>query len=613
MQAVPDFEDDVLPVINAYCMECHGGAKVKGKVNFKVVGDPEQLDVYFDTWATAVDLLQHREMPPAGEEQPSEVERRIIESWYQERFVNNIEARPAPFKPRRLSNVEYRNTLRDLFGFDLEVAVGKAEQTIAEHSLVMVSLPSDPPGRSGFTNDTHGNPLSSELWSQYAFLVSVAINQLFSPQRQAALEVYTGKLEADAVLSLAQAEQALVRFVSRAWRRPPAKDDVDQMMMRIGDAENKSAVLKEEMRAVLMSPRFLYRGMLVRAGSGVQPVDAFELAERLSYFITGSLPDAELSQVASSGALLEADAYTRQIDRLLTSPRVRNLTEYFAWEWLALEELERTSKNPPHMLALKSQAVDFLHYLFTENRPLTELVDSRVAFVNPLTQGYYHGNDRTQLVRYQKPKGIEIEHVPNQKITLVHTKERGGILTMPGILTMNKGPVIRGTWILERILGEHLPDPPMNVGVVPPNRKGESLSFRERFERHQADPGCAVCHKKIDPLGFALDRFNNGGRYTPPGKNSKINTSGIMPGGESFESIVDLKRILVTSEREKVVRNLVERMMSFALGRKLGVHDQPVVREITRSLNQEQATYRDLVHAVANSLPFTHADFSGNN
>jgi hypothetical protein len=225
-----------------------------------------------------------------------------------------------------------------------------------------------------------------------------------------------------------------------------------------------------------------------------------------------------------------------------------------------------------------------------------------------------------------KQKGIEVESVPNQKIQLENTTERGGILTMPGVLAMNKGPVIRGTWILERILGDHLGDPPADVGVVAPNRKGEKLSFRERFEEHRSNKNCAVCHDKIDPLGFALQRYdaqgafiaeknkarvNDGKKKARQGPTEALDTSGQLPSGETFDDFAGLKKILTSSQRETIVRNLVEKALSYALCRKLEMYDQPTVTRIVANLEAREngGTYRDLVHEVVISLPFQQSRF----
>ncbi len=210
--------------------------------------------------------------------------------------------------------------------------------------------------------------------------------------------------------------------------------------------------------------------------------------------------------------------------------------------------------------------------------------------------------------------------MPNHRIQIRETRGRGGLLTMPGVVAMNKGPVLRGTWMLERILGEHLPDPPANVGQVQPNKRGEKLTFRQRFEQHRSNPTCASCHDKIDPLGFALQAYDAEGSYIfragyTPGKKLKkrkndnaehaaIDTSGRLPSGEKFANFDELKQLLQTSEKERIVRNIVKRTMTYALARKLEIHDQPVVEEIVRKLHEDDGTWRDLVLEIANSLPF---------
>ena len=276
------------------------------------------------------------------------------------------------------------------------------------------------------------------------------------------------------------------------------------------------------------------------------------------------------------------------------------------------------SDNPPIRVAWKSQPLDFMHFLFTQDRPLVEMIDSDVAFINPHTSRMY-GADAKQMKKYKRGQGIEIEIVENQRIRLEHASERGGVLTMPGILAMNRGPILRGTWMLERILGDHLPDPPANVGQVQPNRKGESLTFRERFEQHRDNEACAVCHDKIDPLGFALQTFDSNGQYVlaknyrlsgkqkKAGKKadpSQIDTAGKLPSGQTFADIKELKQALLTSEREAVIRNIVQRTMAYALCRKLELFDRPTVDEVTRKMNNDKSTWRDLFHEIAGSLPF---------
>ncbi|MEM7560615.1 MAG: DUF1592 domain-containing protein, partial [Planctomycetota bacterium] len=554
-----------------------------------------------------------------------------FQDWFESEFVQSIQASPGALRVRRLSAHEYRNTLESLLGFKLELAVIEAEQTLSETSLVMKLLPTDPPGPSGFTNDTSQNPLTLMLWDQYSLILDSALDDLLSQEHLP--KELAGELERDQVMDF------LASFRAQAFRRELTQNSLQLYQKQLNehgkehfgdapDCSNTSDIgafkqfIKQELKVTLMSPAFLHRGFLAQSEQKdeVLPVDAFELAERLSYFLWADMPDAELLESASRGSLLVKEEYRKQILRMLASPKARNLSEDFAMQWLSLQEIENVSNNPPTMLALRSQPLDFLHYLFTEGRPLLELVDSSVSFVNPHTARFYR-NERKQLTAYRKQKGIEVEALPNQKIQLEDSTPRGGILTMPGVLAMNRGPILRGTWLLERILGEHLPDPPANVGQVPRSPPGKKLSFRERFELHRSRASCAVCHDKIDPLGFSLEAYDAAGAYRKaadykPTKqqikrgevpDSAIDTTGQLPSGENFEDFEGLKEILVGEKRREVIENITRRMLEFALARKLEYYDKPTVDTIVDELVEEpESTFHDLIFAISESLPFTH-------
>ena len=242
--------------------------------------------------------------------------------------------------------------------------------------------------------------------------------------------------------------------------------------------------------------------------------------------------------------------------------------------------------------------------------------DSDVTFASYITASFYP-KDKTQLEKYQKPKGIERKLVPNQLIKLDHTPERGGILTMPGILAMNRGPILRGTWMLRRILGERLGDPPADIPPIEASAPNEDITFRERFELHRSDPTCARCHDKIDPLGFAMQLYDDSGAYklassykAPRRKKEHddapddLNTSGQMPSGETFANYEELKAILLGPKRRAIIRNAVEQTLAYALARKLEVFDRPTVDAIAETIDETNGTWRNLFKLIAQSLPF---------
>ena len=175
---------------------------------------------------------------------------------------------------------------------------------------------------------------------------------------------------------------------------------------------------------------------------------------------------------------------------------------------------------------------------------------------------------------------------------------------MPGILMMNRGPILRGTWILERILGEDLPDPPANVGQVAANQDGQNLSFRQRFEQHRSNTTCAVCHDRIDPLGFALEGYGQNGQFLTSKANSEIDTSGQLPSGEKFDNFAQLKQILKTTQKQVVIRNIVKRTLSFALCRRLTIYDHSEVERITQHIAETNGTWQELFVQIVTSVPF---------
>lgn len=613
-------EDAARRFLQQHCYRCHGGGdEINGDVDFASINSSDDINAAFDQFETAVELIRARQMPPGDEPQPSDAEKDLFIGWYANRFITSVEPHPGYFRPRRLSAHEYRNTLQSLLGFELNVAIIEAEQTVSEKSLVMKLLPTDPPGPSGFTNDTSANPLTTIIWDQYSYLADNGLDKLFSKSQRTTLEAVTGPITDD-FLSAEQAELLVRTFLKRANRRKISEDTLQRSLLPMKGLSGPELQneLRVQLKSVLMSPTFLYRGLLLDVPSdSQQPVDQFELAERLSYFIWADMPDEDLLAAAEAGRLRDPTALTRQVDRLLASPKSRSLAEDFGVQWFSLKQIEKTSNNPPIADALTTQPIDFLHYLMTQGRPILELIDSDVTYINPHTSKFYPG-DRNQMTRYRKEKGIEVESVPNQQIRLTNTPERGGLLTMPGVLAMNRGPVQRGTWILERLLGDHLPEPPPDVGQVPGNPTGRKLTFRQRFEMHRSNPTCAVCHDRIDPLGFALQQYDVAGAFKGQGIKKKrkkkvdnrdddpaiVDTSGRLPTGETFDDFPGLKQILITSRREQVIRTVTRQMLSYALCRKLQYYDRPTVEEIVEDMVKHDGTFRDLIHQIVNSLPF---------
>lgn len=627
-----EFTSKIRPFLEANCVKCHGGEKVKGEVDFTTINSPEDVDARFELWQTVVDMITFNEMPPEEEEKrPSESEVKLVEGWYSERFIKNMKARPGELKPRLLSASEFRNTLSSVLGFDLQVVHADANLNVVEPSLVMKLLPTDPPGKSGFVNDTHGVQLTSYVLEQYAYLANRGLYDLFLPRQRTSLEALIGsKLPENFVqekFSFEQAEALFKNFAPRVYRRPVSEATISGHISGLrgleGQALHEATV--REMKKLLLTPSFIYRGILMEGLAGnEQPVDCYELAERLSYFLWEDAPDSALIEAAERGELAQRESLEAQIDRMLAAPKAQSLTMSFASQWLGLsgiDEIDANVFNKPAALihSMKDSALDFINYLFTENRSVMELIESDVAFINNQTARFYP-ESRHRMSEYEERKGFDEVAEVNQRITLEASEARGGVLTMPGILRMNEGPIQRGTWMLERVLGEHLGDPPDDVPPIEATMADTSLSFRERFQLHRSNSACAVCHNRIDPLGFALQRYNKIGAYVsdtattiekPPREaesgddaSGPIDTSGKLPTGETFEDFDGLQRILMENKQYEIIRNAVERTLSYALCRKLEAFDQPTVAIITKKIDETNGSWRDLFVEVALSLPF---------
>ena len=365
------FGSDIQPLLEQYCIKCHGGEKVKGDVDFTTIATNQDVTAHFELWELVADVLAYEEMPPEeAKKRPSSAESKQIQDWYQKQFVDSIQARPGTLQPRRLSAPEYRNTLRSLFGFDLEVSIIKAEQTVIERSLALKLLPTDPPGASGYVNDTHSAPLTTVTWEQYAYLADRALQKLFSFQQHDKLENLIGETLPPAFratdLTPDQAGSLIRNFAPRALRRPVTETALASALDVLKDLHGQSLLdaTKNELKALLVSPGFIYRGLLFDGEPDKQQaVDSYELAERLSYFLWEDMPDETLSKSAASGGLKDRQVLVAQIDRMLASPKSRTLSESFAHQWFSLTDIDDAASDATTREALRSQALDFLNYL----------------------------------------------------------------------------------------------------------------------------------------------------------------------------------------------------------------------------------------------------------
>jgi len=410
------------------------------------------------------------------------------------------------------------------------------------------------------------------------------------------------------------ARAILERFAARAFRRPARADEVDRLLALYdrGPAQGKdfARAVRLGLWSVLVSPHFLFRverDRPDRDASGAAPLDDWALACRLSYFLWSSMPDEALSELAARGRLREPAALVEQARRMLADPRAEAFVENFGLQWLGLRKLEALQPDrelfPQFTESLRRAMLDeaflFFAHVLREDLSVLDFVDADYTFLNET------------LARHYGVKGVQ--GAPMRRVTLPD-RNRGGVVTMAGVLTVTSHPtrtsaVKRGKWILEEILGAPPPPPPPNVPELEESTKhrpdAKNLTLRKRLEIHRADPNCFDCHKRMDVLGLGLENFDPLGRWRDKDAGQPIDASGTLPGGESFKTPAELKRILSAS-RDEFARALAEKLFTYALGRRLEGYDR---REVTRAVEELRAReyrFSALIEAVVTSYPFRY-------
>ena len=371
-------------------------------------------------------------------------------------------------------------------------------------------------------------------------------------------------------------------------------------------ASGFEAGIERVVRALLVSPSFLFR--VVSDPPGAAPDTAYrlsdlELASRISFFLWSSIPDDELLDAAAQGKLKNTAVLERQVRRMLADARSQALAKNFAGQWLRLRNISGALPNdvifPNFGEGLRQDFVRetelFFDSILRENRSVLELLTADHTFLNE---------------RLAKHYGIANVYGSDFRRVTLTDENRRGLLGQGSILTVTSysdrtSPVGRGKWVLENVLGTPPPPPPANVAPLraDPN-PGRLLSMRERMEQHRANPVCASCHARMDPLGLALENFDAVGRWRSqmPG-GASIDASGATPDGTKFDGPSELRRLLVRNP-EQFATVVAEKLLTYALGRGVEYYDAPAIRRITRDAATTNYSMAALVVGVVKSTPF---------
>jgi hypothetical protein len=394
----------------------------------------------------------------------------------------------------------------------------------------------------------------------------------------------------------------------RAYRRALTNAEMARLLMLYEEGRRGGTFesgIEFALRGILASAKFVFRGE--RNPEGLTPgrvyhLDDLEVASRLSFFLWSSIPDDELLSAATSGRLQDPSELDRQVRRMLASPKAHALVDNFAGQWLYLRNLKSTS--PDQNLfpdfddnlrqAFRTETEMFFESVMREDRSVLDFLDADYTFVNERLARHY-GIPNVYGSRFRR-------------VTLADDARRG-LLGKGSVLLVTShagrtSPVVRGKWVLDNLLGSPPPAPPNNVPALEESTGVVGTpSVRERLVQHRANPGCASCHRLIDPLGFALENFDAVGAWRTMEEGAPVDSSGELADGTTLAGVAGLRRELV-QHPDTFVRTLTEKLLVYAVGRGLTFHDMPVVRAVARDAAQHEYRFSSLILAIVRSTPF---------
>jgi hypothetical protein len=404
------------------------------------------------------------------------------------------------------------------------------------------------------------------------------------------------------------ARQILSSLARRAYRRPVTDQEVQTLLdfYRDGrDGATFDAGIQRALERMLAAPSFVFRierEPLHAAPGSVYPLNDLDLASRLSFFLWSSIPDDELLNTAVAGKLRQPAILEQQVRRMLADSRSRALVDNFVDQWLQMGKLTGLVPDADAFpefdenlrLAMHQETTEFVASQLREDRSVLEL----------LTANYSYLNER--MARHYSIPNVYGTHF--RKVTF-EDGVRGGLLGQASVLTVTSYPnrtsvVLRGKWLLANLLGAPPAPPPADVPTLKDaGQDGLPRSLRGRMEQHRNSPACAGCHQRMDPLGFSLENFDALGKWRTTADGEKVDASGSLPDGSSFEGIAGLRKLLL-QHQDDFVRTLAEKLLAYSVGRGIEFYDQPAIRKIARDSAASDYRWSSLVLGIVRSNPF---------
>lgn len=644
---------DILKTFDSHCIECHGkDDKIKGKVNLLEIKSLDQLKADPRLLGKVVDAIDFEEMPPEDEPQLEAGARTQLLSDLEDLLRESVAAHNAypPTPIRRMNRFQYHNAVTDLLDLKCELftlpekmirdhkgyfkpSTGKMEPVVVvgnrplgksqmiESRLAGVSaFPQDLRAEHGFDNQADHLSLSPLLMESFLKLGQSIVNSPDFTSRR--VGVWNSFFQHD---RYAKDQPGIVRsrlsqLLTKAFRRPVEEDILDRythyVLQQLEQGSDFTTAMKSVCAAILASPRFLYLYDNAGLKNGTSPLDGFELASRLSFFLWGSIPDDELLTLAASGELLKNDVLAGQLTRMLRDQKLKRFCDSFPSQWLQLDRLISSvpdqEKFPQFYF---SQYRDSMHMMMEplllfetvliENHSIFQLIDPDFTYRSGHLEDAYGALGD---VRNKRKGQVGALTFHRESVT---DRRTGGVITNAAVMTMTSGPertqpITRGAWLAGVIFNNPPEPPPADVPTLgeKPKEGEEHLTLRERLSMHRERADCRGCHEQIDPLGFALENFNAIGKWREKYENGRdIDMAGTLFRKHDFTNVIEFKDAIL-AEKERFAHGLAGHLLSFALARPLGPADQVALDDIVKTAASDDYRIQSLLRAIVTSEPF---------
>lgn len=617
-----DYINVIKPILRKNCFSCHKDQNLKGGVDlqtffFGVDSNEDRIVKGGRVWMKVINQIKSGNMPPDGEPPLSIEERETLIEGINKILFKSLKAEnPGRVVIRRLNHKEYQFSILNLVGIEYDTKN---------------NFPADGSGGAGFDN-----------YSRTLFMTPLRLEQYYNAAEEIIDSAYNNvevwrKLVPEPYIetwltriinwvkgllrggefgdeSIKSAETIIIPFANHAFRRfinPKEKEDYLTLFKSVYDVnagKNRfDYAIKEVFKAILVSPKFLYRYEEEQPLETAYPLGSFEMASRLSYFLWSDSPDKELYDVAYRGDLLEPGVLKKQALRMLNDPKSKRFSESFVTQWLGISNLIDNSPldplkfpefTPSLRKSMYDETVEYFHHVISQSKSLKELISSDYTFLNEELSHHYG-----------------ISGVKGKEFTKLKLKDqvRGGVISMGSVLVstslpLRTSPVKRGQFVLEEILGTPAPPPPPDAGELEEDEAAaENASIRDLLVLHRSKPSCMGCHQKMDPIGFGLENFDPVGRWRENyGEKNPIVAWDTLPSGEIFNGPGELKKILVTKD-SLFARVISEKMFTYALGRSVEFTDELYIRELMNNLFENEFNSTEFILELIGSYPFRFA------